>query len=211
MLQNGQDVFVSFAGGSELRILHAARVVDRTDEALTIRFDDPETLPTEQTEAVTMFFDGPSEFMQQPAGFAETETESEDTESTPGTFTITPIGQPVSAESRKCYRVGTVLADYTANLGRLGRCKVVDVSAAGVGFLNERKLKLGDSVDIEINVHGKVSSGSGFVQSIKEVKTGYRYGLLCVEDKGKGGLAKGLQQLTMDAQRTQLRRLAGAA
>ena len=48
---------------------------------------------------------------------------------------------------------------------------------------------------------------SGFTR----ILSANRYGLLCIEDKSKNGLSKTLQQLTMDAQRTQLRRLSGAA
>jgi hypothetical protein len=210
MLRSGQEMFVSFAGGSKVRVLHHAKVESRVDDLLTVRYSDPDGLPGERPEQVTVFFDGPKEFMQQPGQVVALETPEEPGQE--GLLTaVRVLGEPVSAETRQCYRVGTVLADYKAKLGRLGTCKLVDVSAVGVGFLCEQKLSLGEQTTIELSLGGRTSRGLGFIQSIKEVAGGYRYGLLCLEDHGQGGLAKGLQQLTMDAQRTQLRRLAGAA
>lgn len=210
MLRTGQEMFVSFAGGSKVRVLHPAKVESRVDDLLTIRYSDPDGLPGECPEQVTLFFDGAQEFMQQPGQIVALETPEE-----PGRegllAAVRVFGEPVSAETRQCYRVGTVLADYTARLGRLGTCKLVDVSAVGVGFLCKQKVSLGEQTSIEISVGGRTSRGLGFIQSVKEVADGYRYGLLCLEDHGEGGLAKGLQQLTMDAQRKQLRRLSGAA
>ena len=42
-------------------------------------------------------------------------------------------GEPVSAESRDCYRVSTVLTDLTAKLGTEEGCPLLDVSATGFG------------------------------------------------------------------------------
>lgn len=206
MIQSGQDVYIHFAGGTTLRVLHAGKTTSRIDDVVTVTYFNPESLPTEPADTMTVFFNGPEEFMQQPA--EATEFENEEGEMLPG---IKLIGDAVSAETRKCFRVGTVLAEYEAKLGSLGMCKLVDVSAAGVGFLTNERLKLGDAIDIQITLAGKTCKGKGFIQSVQEVPAGYRYGLLCTGDKGAGGLVKGLQRLTMDAQRTQLRRLSGAA
>lgn len=210
MLQTDKELFVCFAGGTGVRVLHHAKVTERADDLITIRFTDPDGVPTERPEHLTLFFDGPKEFMQQPAQAVMFES-VEDPGSEAMLASVHLMGQPVSAESRKCYRVGTMLADYTANFGRLGECKLVDVSAVGVGFLSEQRLALGDQLEIEIKLGAKATQGLGYIQSVKRVAIGYRYGLLCIEDKSKNGLSKTLQQLTMDAQRTQLRRLSGAA
>ena len=206
MIQSGQDIYIHFAGGTNLRVLHAAKATSRVDDIITVTYLEPDGLPTEPSESMTVFFHGPAEFMQQSGEI--TEFEDDEGEMQVG---IKLIGEPVSAETRKCFRVSTVLAEYEAKLGSLGSCKLVDVSAAGVGFLTNTRLSLGDSIDIEMTLAGKTCKGKGFIQSVKEVKAGYRYGLLCTGDKGVGDLPKGLQRLTMDAQRTQLRRLSGAA
>jgi hypothetical protein len=206
MLNQGQDVFIHFAGGTKSRVLHAANIIDILEGVVTLSFNNPDSLPSEPAPTATVFFHGPDEFMQQPVEVVAIE----DIIGEAG-MVISPVGEPVSAESRKCFRVCTVLGEFEAAFGTLGTCKLVDVSAAGVGFLSSATLSLGDAVAIEMKVAGKTSSGRGFIQSIEALGAGYRYGLLCTEDNDTGGLGKGLQQLTMAAQRTQLRRLSGAA
>lgn len=213
MLLIGQNVFVSFVGGSTTRVLHPVRITDRTDEVITIKYAEPDGLPAERSETVTVFFDGRKGFMQQPGEIVPPDPEEGDTDGVPSepVVAVRLLGEPVSAESRECYRVSTVLADYHANFGRLGTCKLVDVSATGFGFLSTERLMLGETLEIEFTVGGKTIKGSGIIQSLKEVRNGFRYGMVCVLDGGASGMALALQQLTVDAQRTQLRRLSGAA
>jgi hypothetical protein len=206
MVRNGDEVFVHFAGGTGTRVLHASKAVMHDEGVITVNYAEPEALPTAPATTMIVFFHGPVEFMQQPGERIELSDDAGEP-----VAAIRLLGEPVSAESRKCFRVGTVLADYSADFGVLGTCKLVDVSAAGVGFLSTRRCSLGESFEVKLSVHGRVSKGRGFIQSVKEVRHGYRYGLLCTNDGGAGGLDKGLQQLTMDAQRAQLRRLSGAA
>lgn len=207
MLSPSQELFVSFPNASGTRVLHAAKVLSLADDMVTLKFVEPDYLPVDVSETSTIFFDGPREFMQQPGERVECDT-APDTEAT-FDLALRLAGEPVSAESRKCFRVGTALADYTGQFGAIGTCQIVDVSATGVGFVSESRLKIGAGVDFAFDLHGKSYSGKGFIQSHKEVRAGHRYGLLCTADNP--ALAKGLQQLTMDAQRTQLRRLSGAA
>ncbi len=206
MIQREQDIYIHFAGGTNLRVLHAGKATSRIDDVITVRYFEPDSLPTEPAPTMTVFFHGAEEFMQQPGELIEFENAEGEMQTG-----IKLIGTPVSAESRKCFRVSTVLAEYKAKLGSLGMCKLVDVSATGVGSLTDERMSLGDPLDIEVTVLGKTCNGRGVIQSVQEVRAGYRYGLLCSGYKGAGGLPKGLQKLTMDAQRTQLRRLSGAA
>ncbi len=53
--------------------------------------------------------------------------------------------------------------------------------------------------------------GRCIVQRGGETRDGWGYGLLCINGQGSGNLGEGLHKLTMDAQRTQLKRLSGAA
>lgn len=207
MLSPSQEMFVCFPSSGATRTLHAARICTREDELITLKFAEPDLLPVETEDACTVFFDGPKEFMQQPAERVALE-ELADTDNT-FDLGLRLAGEAVSAESRKCYRVATALAEYRGQFADAGECKIVDVSATGLGFVCQRELKLGDSVAFSFSLTGKSYSGKGFVQSHKEVRLGQRYGLLCTSTDP--ALAKGLQLLTMDAQRTQLRRLSGAA
>lgn len=206
MVHIGDEVFVHFAGGTRVRTLHAGEVEQQHDRVIAVRYAEPEGLPTEPAHAMIVYFHGPDEFMQQPGEPVGFETEAGET-----VAAIRLLGEPVSAESRRCFRVSTVLADYSADFGKVGVCKIADVSAEGVAFIAPRKLSPGECVEIKLTVLGRSSTGRGFIQSIRQVRDGYRYGLLCTDDAGMGGLDKELQRLTMDAQRTQLRRLSGAA
>ena len=207
MVNPGKEVFVSFPSGGATRVLHAAKVRTLGDDVITIKFVEPDLVPVQAEGACTVFFDGPREFMQQPAE----QVAFEDAPDTEETFDLALqlAGEAVSAESRKCYRVGTSLAHYQGTFGTFGTCHIVDVSATGLGFVCNTRLKIGDGVDFSFELHGRSYSGRAFVQSHKEERSGHRYGLLCTSDDP--ALTKGLQQLTMDAQRTQLRRLSGAA
>lgn len=206
MLQSGQDIFVNHTGGGKARVLHAAKVVDCQGDVITVSYTEPDVSPSEPGSAVKVCFLGPREFMQQVGECIE--SESADAEPT---VAIRLIGSPVSAESRKCFRVSTEHAGCEAEFGDFGTCKVVDVSATGVAFVTEEQLAPGDMVEVTLTVMGKACTGRGFVQSARKVRGGYRYGLLCLEDLGPGGLSHSLQRMTMDAQRAQLRRLSGAA
>lgn len=207
MMSPGQELFVSFPASGTTRVLHAAKICTVEDDVMTFKFVEPDLVPVEAEDACTLFFDGPKEFMQQPAERVALE-DAADTEE-PFDLALRLAGEAVSAESRKCYRVGTSLAHYEGTFGKLGTCHIVDVSATGVGFVSQAKLKVGDSVEFSFELNGKSYSGKGFIQSHKEVRIGNRYGVLCTANNP--ALAKGLQLLTMDAQRTQLRRLSGAA
>jgi hypothetical protein len=207
MLSPGHEMFVSFPTGGSTRVLHAAKVQTREDELVTLKFAEPDLLPVEPQQTCTVFFDGAKEFMQQPAEHVESEQSPETEE--PYDLALRLAGEAVSAESRKCYRVGTSLAHYKGTFGSFGICHIVDVSATGLGFITDGKVKMGDGVEFSFELNGKSYSGKGFIQSCKEVRAGNRYGLLCTSTDP--ALARGLQQLTMDAQRTQLRRLSGAA
>lgn len=207
MVNPGQEMFVSFPSGGATRVLHAAKVRTRDEDVITVKFVEPDLVPVHADGACTIFFDGPREFMQQPAEHVEFE-EAPDTEET-FDLALKLAGEAVSAESRKCYRVGTSLAHYRGNFASFGSCHIVDVSATGLGFVCNTRMKIGEGVDFSFELHGTTYSGRGFIQSHKEERSGHRYGLLCTSDNP--ALTKGLQHLTMDAQRTQLRRLSGAA
>lgn len=207
MFKPGQELFIDFGGTKQQRVLHAAIAGEHAAGANRFTFVESDLMTTSPApgSSVTVFFNGADEFMQQPAEIVGMEA----VDDLPPVG-IRLIGEAVSAETRKCFRVSTALANYHADLGRLGRRRLVDVSATGVAFITPEQLTLGDAVDLTIEVGGRRFEGRGFVQSVKEVRQGYRYGVLC-SNTGTGLIQKGLQQLTMDAQRSQLRRLSGAA
>lgn len=125
-----------------------------------------------------------------------------------------PTGEPVSAESRQCYRVLTsISSDVSAVIDGQHNCPVLDVSATGFSIMSEAPLRQGQVVRVTLNHEQNDYAGSAVVQSSKELNDGrYRYGLYCAGDeKSNGSLFKGLQQIGTKIQREQIRRLNGAA
>jgi len=208
MFVAGTEFFIHFASTGKTSMLNPVKV-DRVEEGVSYVFFVGEFPPfeaaVEGAEAV-IFFHGPKEFMQQPAVVTEVIDDNGKT-----FFGIQTTGDAVSAESRKCYRVCTVLGSYEATIGDEGRRHIVDVSATGLAVMADGDYAFGQVLPVSFELNGKTYSGAACVQSVKKVKAGTRYGLLCVECGNKDNLEDGLQKLTMDAQRTQLKRLSGAA
>lgn len=220
MLSPNQDVFINFPTPHAGRVLHAARVVEREGEVLGLAFDrdvppvrgvspdDAASRAARGDGACEVFFQGPREFMKHSAVLVDPGSASPEG----CDIAVRLRGEPVSAESREAFRVGTVLSDYSGEFDGLGVCPIVDVSATGLAFIAKRALGIGDAVAFSFEVGGERYAGRGVVQSCKPVRAGHRHGLLCVSTgTAPGCLSKGLQRLTMEAQRLQLRRLSGAA
>ena len=208
MFVPGTEFFVHFAGDGKTRVLNPVKV-DRVEEGVPFVWLNGEVPPFELLEEngeIILFFHGPKEFMQQPAKITEIVSDEGKT-----TFGVQTTGDAVSAESRNCYRVCTVLGSYKAQFGDEGKRQIADVSATGLAIMATGDYPFGKVFPISFELNGKSYAGAGCIQSIKKVKAGTRYGLLMVECNKKDNLEEGLQKLTMDAQRTQLKRLSGAA
>ena len=92
-------------------------------------------------------------------------------------------------------------------------CPVLDVSSTGFSVIAAQSYSIGNLVDVSIEYGDQGHSGQVSIQSIRELSPGrIRYGLHCAEAKAApGNLAQGLQQLSVQVQRAQLRRMAGVA
>ena len=211
MFVPGTELFVHFVGSGKTRVLHPVKV-DRVEEGIPYVWlaeeDPPLASLTEDCCEIVIFFHGTKELMQQPATINAIVQGEEKV-----TFGIQTTGEAVSAESRKSYRVCTVLGSYEADLGDEGARHIVDVSATGLAIIATGTYAFGQVLPIAFDLKGKRYKGSVCVQSIKPVSQGTRYGMVYADaEKNKtDNLDEGLQRLTMDAQRTHLRRLSGAA
>lgn len=208
MFRAGQDLFVHLGGAGHQRVLHPIRVCEVEDDVSFVVFQDQSqgVGSIEPDQAVVLFFQGPKEFMQQPAQIVGMRQEES------GLWLgIRTTGDPASAESRQCFRVCTVLGSYITSIDNETGCRIADVSATGFGVFAKGDYAFGDVVDVSFELEGCSYSGRACVQSLKQVAAGFRYGLLNVDGDGEGNLADGLQRLTMHAQRTQLKRISGAA
>jgi len=205
----GQTIFVQFPGNTNKRILHPCIVtqINGTD-SVTVLPEDPEiSLDLEQDFMV--YFERKREFLQQPAKVeALLEIES-------GTVAaLKMIGEPVSAESRQCYRVSTLFCELFTTFGGEDNCSLRDVSVSGFAVACENtSYTIGQVLDAELSFEGKSFSGRVSIQSIAQLPEGKtRYGVNCVkEGNGPTTLLQGVKVISMAVQRQQLSRLAGGA
>lgn len=203
------QAFVEISSPSEQRVLHPLSVLARQGNSWTVSSLEP-GLTIEDDSEVRMYFDLRRQFMQQPA---EVKAVRRDEENDTVEIEIELQGNPVSAESRQCFRIITVLSDRWMKFGSEEHCQIVDISATGCALISTQELKGSQCVPSSIEYRGKTYQGNLCVQSTKQLSSGkFRYGLHCTDrSKQEGNLLMALQILSMEIQREQLRRLAGAA
>ena len=202
MWTNGSDFFIEFPGSSSGRILHAGTVIGMQESSVLVQ--PKASLALEPGQDIRIFFERDREFMQQPAR-VEASLEDECL-----TLAIQPLGEAVSAESREYYRVSTVFADLSIDFGG-ETCQLTDISALGFSVLSQDQHARGDIVSATISHEGTSYRGEAQVQSVTDLGGTQRYGLVCASEKSSGAtLQKGLQKVSMDVQRSQLKRRARA-
>jgi hypothetical protein len=233
MLVPGAIAFVNFPEKTRQRVLHPARVVAHRQPRLVLTCEEPE-LPVAPGLGFRLYYELRRHFMQQAARIEDVVGSDEsvcvppasaelkervpappDEPATSGpSIVVTPLGEPVSAESRQCYRVSTVVAGLKADVDDEPGCALTDVSACGFSVIAFKIFKLGTVHRVSIRHDGRTYTGHGAVQSIKDLGAGRtRYGFLCADlsEKQRTPLKSGLQQISASIQRQQLRRLAGTA
>jgi PilZ domain len=204
----GSTLFLQFPSETARRILHPSNVTETSGtDNLTILPEDPE-LGLEAEMELLIYFEWKQQFMQQPAR-VEALLEGEN-----GTVaTLKTVGEPVSAESRQCYRVSTVMSDLTVTFGQESNCLLRDVSVTGFAVTATAEYQIGQVVDVELIFEGKRFQGKASIQSISPTPDGLiRYGTNCVKaGNTAGSISKGVQLISMAVQRQQLNRLSGGA
>lgn len=163
---------------------------------------------------VMVYFEKQRDFMKQSAKM-ELVLHEEGEEQVDGVmrYTIELLGEAVSAESRQCFRVSTVISDRKAILDDEGEVKLVDVSATGYAVIATKERNIGQIIKTTLVHEGREFFGTACVQSVCELSKGQiRYGMYSVERNQKSNnLAHGLRTISMAVQREQLRRLARAS
>ncbi len=205
MIQAEDGIFIQIPGESEQRVLHPANIVGYQDGVYTIALEEDDiTLEVEQD--LLIFYERIRDFVQQTAQ-VEAVLDAPDESQIVG---IRPIGDPVSAESRQCYRVSTLIANLSATMGQQENCQLADVSSTGFSIISSESFSIGNQVPVELRYENERFPGIGCIQSIKELGPNrYRYGLHCIETKKSGSdLTRGLQHISTAVQRIQLKRRA---
>jgi len=205
MIQRGQHLFVS-VGGGPANMLEPVSAAPSQGDGIELRFvDDGASIETiEPGQNVMLYFSHDRRFMQQPARVMRLLAEER-------AIVIETVGEASCGESRQCYRVCTVLVDYYASVGCELTCQIMNVSAMGLSAICEEQYAIRDTVPVSFMLGDKLFAGECVVQSTRPVRAGWRYGLYCITGPGSGNLDQGLHRMTAVAQRTQLRRLSGAA
>lgn len=206
---NSPEAYFELSSSSDKRELHPLTVLARQGNSWTVGCLEPGLVVDEESD-VRIYYDLHRQFMQQPAkvGVIRNDEESDTVE-----FEIQLQGKPVSAESRQCFRVVTVLADRWMKFGEEDRCQIVDISATGCAVISHQDLQSSKTIAASIEYRNKTYQGTLCVQSKRVLSSGrIRYGLHCTDGKKKdSNLLMALQIISMEIQREQLRRLAGAA
>ena len=209
MLSIDTRFFVSVPDESRQRILHPATVIEVDQDTYVAELEEKD-IPLGAEQPIVVYYEIRGEFMQQPGtvtAYSPADTQKHDRVS------LTTSGQPVSAESRQCYRVSTVTADMAVAIDGDDHCPLTDVSVTGLSFISANPYEAGKIVPVRLE-HDRASfEGGACVQSTKPLGSDRtRYGLYCVEQRADAGnLNKGLNQISMAVQREQLRRLARAS
>ncbi len=232
MLKPGAEVFLQFPNETADRILHHGQIVKQSNGVFAAVFDESEIAP-EPGQELLIYSMPKHEFMQQSARIVEAPVEASpvtdnaagakadesdgetDGLASPGNppIYLVTVGDPVSAESRECYRVIAILTNRIATLDDEEGCKLLDVSATGLSLISTRAYCIGDIVTATLTEGREHYSGLVTVKSIKQLDgERTRYGLYCADDgKSDGNFNKGIQKVSTAVQREQLRRLNRAA
>jgi len=224
MLSKGAEVFITCGRDADKRILHPASVLAVSGNVFSIQLSGGD-LPISAGATVLVFYDLNRQFTKQSGNVVAmhdprtgcstgdaTNLAANATKGGGAVFGCELVGQPISAESRDSFRVCTVVANITGDLGIERNCPLMDVSATGFAMIAKSSYRISDVIAAMLRHEGKEFKGRAVVQSVKELPGGrFRYGLHCMDERnGESNLRKGCQQISMACQRAQLRRLAAS-
>ncbi|MFK7895943.1 MAG: PilZ domain-containing protein [Myxococcota bacterium] len=219
MIKAGSDILFQ-EPMCDTRRLRRSVVVAASDTSFSIQFV-AEPFEFDADQEVLFYFNGKREFLQQvgrieevvePSGDAAvSEEESAEESALNGdaiTFTIVPVGDAISAESRQNYRVSTLAANLEARVGTEQGVPVQDLSATGFAVVASESYDLGQAVEVGIKHNDEECHGTAVIQSVREFGPGrIRYGMRAIEgDPHTSVFLATLQRISLAVQREQLQR-----
>ncbi|MCH7793126.1 MAG: PilZ domain-containing protein [Planctomycetes bacterium] len=209
MIRSKMQVFIQLPEETSRRVLHAADVGSFDEGVVVVQLGCG--APTMASgDELLLYYETNREFMKYSARVLEVVEGSQDDEDVLE-LKLELIGQPVSAESRKCYRVVTALCGLTATIGEQCGCHLVDASVTGFAVIAKPGLKIGTNLRVTLQYEDASFSGNACLQSIKPLDAKRtRYGFSCSES-GSSELACGLRTINLEVQRMQMQRLSRSA
>ena len=206
MTSINSGIFIEGGSNSGQRVLHPAEILGSTGGVFTAKSQTAE-LAFELGEALMVYYQRGRSFVKQPALI-----ESCDTSQRLAKIQFAFRGEAVSAEQRESYRVSTIMTELCVDIVDEMGCKLVDISVTGCSAIASGRYRQRQLVRITLYHEGEPISGQAIVRGVKRLDAERtRYGLLCViERDSDGALKKGLREITMAVQRSQLQRLSRA-
>ena len=202
-MKTEMDVFVRTP---EQAKLHAGKVAAISAKGFTIAFE-VQGFELEDGAEVIAYYEVNRRFMQQPVRVLS----SVQTEEGGLSMELETTGDPVSAESRECYRVSCYATGIKAQLGEDPElCEVLDVSATGFAVFSTAQYQIGQTMQATLYHDGDSILGTVVVQSAREYGKNMRYGIRAIDDERKTATLKSaLARVNLAVQRAQAARLSG--
>jgi hypothetical protein len=182
--------------------------VTKAGEAIEAMFDlMSDSPPHDMISDVVLFFELRGKFFQQKTTFGGFVS---GTPGGPVTGTFYPIGVPESAEKRSIFRVCVATTEMKATVERERNCQVVDISPEGFAVIARGTYKPGTLVNVELPVGDDRIAGQGRIQTARVLGPARtRYGFFI--PPSRQDMRKALQRLSVEAQRSQLKRMSRSA
>ncbi len=190
--------------------LYPGKVSATTDKGYNAVFEG-RAFSLEDGAEVLVFYEINRRFMQQPVRVLSVVEEKKSDGAARITLELETTGDPVSAESRECYRVSCYSANVKAQLGEDPEmCEVLDVSATGFAIFSDAEYTAGQTLQATLYHNGTPVHGTAVVQSYRAFGKKNRYGFRVVDDERlKATLKKDLNRINLAIQREQAARLSG--
>jgi len=206
MTRLSSGIFIEGRSHSGERILQPAEILGSTTGGVFSAKLQTTELVCELGQELMLYYEKGTMFLKQPAL-----VESCDASDGLAEIQFVFRGEPVSAEQRENYRVSAVVADLRVDISDESECKLVDVSVTGCSAIVSGNYDLGQHVQITLYHENEPITGKAIVRGVRQLDAvRIRLGLLCILGCDTDGtFKKGLREITMAVQRSQLRRLSG--
>lgn len=210
--------FVHFCSHDNERILRPIELLDQSSPTWISRLVEDERAPYHEGEVI-VYYQRRREFLKQVARLRSTDewiaahTQADEAAINPEQLlALELVGEPMSAESRGCYRTSTLFASLEIDFDSQDRRQLLDISATGFAVQSGKERQIGDVVDVALTTSRGRFRGASSVQSVKPLNNDqWRLGVNCIDQDPRNRLLQELTTLSMQVQRDQLRRLSGAA
>lgn len=206
MLAVDAEVFLKLTDESAEQSLRPGRIVRNVDGHFTTELEESDFVAEVGDEA-KVYYALKRAFVQQTI-LIETVTITKN-----AWVDFQLLGEPVSAESRQCYRVSMLVSNLSVKVGPEKCCRLLDISTSGFSVTAAADYREGQVVEATLRYEDREFSGRARIQRVRPWPLGRkRYGLHhLTKREGGGELHKGMKHICMAVQRRQLRRLAGVS